>query len=645
MMRNEKTVKKLLLILLVLCVSMAGALIWTNGGYKKGGLLRLGKRHEISCIMLDNSTKTMLYDEETGNYATQEAGEAIYFNVDAPKTKWKYCVIKLSELNQPHIVWEINLLNAKEKSLFKERYVLYEGTNRLKISANGKVKDIRIGIYNQQGYTFKIDSITLQEKYFDVEDFLEKTVVLMLVWVMVYILASALKRMDWYFGIEFLQNVYKKLGDFLGRRISFLLMDKLRDKLLVICFMLMFLLMPVMNVVSGASYAASANYWIYGYGILMVLSGVLSWTKPLRKLDWKNGICLIWFLLWSVVSLSDLLVMKSFAYLGHIMVLCGGFAFFVWNNEKCFKQVLRSMCRALHLTFIPILMYCILFRPKKEGIFYNGCFLQHESMAMYMLAVLLAFLLELKYLFRQKKLNSVKIIVCGVAGLVSISLLYYSRTDYCILAMLVAIVIWGIEQVIYCYKHKTKFLKIAILASVVCVLAIPSVWAVKRTIEVLPVKQGCEIVYPNEEKESVFPNISTQEEEKGIVANDEESREDVWRSYVEKINLIGNNDNLRIEEKYINPVNGILQMAHRYGIFVLIPYIAILLFSIYTAITEKNFRWCLIVLTFVILLVGENIEMPFTQPLWLLFYLGMGQWFGNKEKEDTRLEITYENCD
>lgn len=644
MIKNDKIVKKLFLVLFIICISIVGALIWINGGYEKGGLLDFGKSYDISCEILDNNTETIWYAEEIGNYVIKSVEADIYFHVGAPKTKWKHCMIKLSNLSREYVIWEIELLNPKGKTLCKKNYILREGRNWIKVSANGKVKSMRIGIYNQNQpwYTFKIDSIILKQKDISFEKILEKTVVLMLVCLVLYLLLGAIKRLDWYFIIEILQNAYIRLGDFVGSYLASVLKENIRKKLMVLCFMFLFLLSIVMNVVSGECYDVTGHYWIYGYGILLIFVGILSWNKPLHKLDWKNGICLAWLLLWIVISISDLLVPKSFAYVGYVMVICGGFAFFVWSNEKCFQCILRSMIKALEYTLLPILFYCMVFRQKKEGVLYNGCFLQHESMAMYFLAILIAFLVEWHYLFKKEQLYVKKMILCGTGMLVSASMLYYSRTKYCMFAAITAIVVWGICQMIQLRKYKRKNSELFIIAGMILMLAIPSILIVKYTVESLPQKLGTDMVYTNEVLESAIVSDVLPE---GIMPNDEEYRKNIWSSYIQKINFIGNKDNLQEKETYLNPANGILQMAHRYGIFVLIPYLAILLLSVYSAMKERNFVWVLTVLIFFIVLFGENIEMPFTQPLWFLFYLGIGQFLGNREKEDMRLEITYENCD
>ena len=128
----------------------------------------------------------------------------------------------------------------------------------------------------------------------------------------------------------------------------------------------------------------------------------------------------------------------------------------------------------------------------------------------------------------------------------------------------------------------------------------------------------------------------------GVVQEDEQDIKYTWQTYMQKFNLIGNADNLRMEEKYWNPFNGMIQMAYRYGIFVLIPYGVMLLQALWSVLKERKFLWLAIMLAFLVIILGENLEIPFAQPLWLLFYLEIGRMFGCETKDDERVEITDE---
>lgn len=655
MIENEKLIKRIFIILLAVCISVAGAMIWSNKGYEEGGLLQVGSVYSFPKEVLVAGLGNCSYDEENESYYVQDVAVEFYIEAVAGNVKWNYCTLKLSKLNMVPMVWNLELVNGEGKSIYVGEHNVRDGVNNLKISAKGDVRYIKVSIYNQVGASFHIDDIKLRQKYFDFEDFLEKVVILLLLCVIAYILFCAGRHLSWYIIVEFLQECYVWLGDWLGSKQKQGVNEKVRKVLQILCFTVMYLLMIGMNIVSSEAYDSAGQYWIFGFGMLLIVAGMLFWEKPLKKQNWRHGFGLSWLLLWGVVSLSDLLVIKSFAYVGYVMVLCGGFAFFIWHNENCFSRVWYCMMKGLEWTLPPILVYCMIFRQKKVGVFYNGCFTQHESMAMYSLALLIAFLAEWNLLFGQKKLYCSKLVVCGLGAAISCFLVYYSRTKGCVMAVVVVLLVWGGMQIYHLIRHHRKVKELFVTGTLVGICALCSVTMVKSAVKMLPERLGTNIIYENEVQETNVPVQLWDAMElqqpgwlNGVVADDELSRELIWHTYMQKLNLIGNTDNLvefryieesasdngesqekaekvTIIETYQNPGNGILQIAHRYGIFVLVPYLMILALCVYHAVKERRFLWLVVVLAYIIVMFWENLEMPFTQPLWLMFYVGMGR--------------------
>jgi len=349
------------------------------------------------------------------------------------------------------------------------------------------------------------------------------------------------------------------------------------------------------------------------------------------------------------VIVSDILIMKSFSYVGYIMLFCVGFSIFIWHNNKSFQEMLYTMMQGLKWTLPVILIYCVGFRGKKEGIYYNGCFPQHESMAMYALALLIVFLAECHLLIGQNRWYQRRFVFSGIGVVLSLFLLYYSRTMLCVAAAIVVLLIWIFQEMWNRRKWYQKGKKILGSSAIIIICGLFLTIGLREGVKLIPERQGTNLIYENEVQVSMLSEelMYALEAEQpgwmyGVVPEDTQDIKYTWKTYMQRLNLIGNADNLREEERYQNPYNGILQMVYRYGVFVLIPYGILLVQAIWSALKERKFLWLAIMLAFLVVFIGENLEIPFAQPLWLMFYLEIGRMFGSETKDDERLEITDE---
>ena len=78
-------------------------------------------------------------------------------------------------------------------------------------------------------------------------------------------------------------------------------------------------------------------------------------------------------------------------------------------------------------------------------------------------------------------------------------------------------------------------------------------------------------------------------------------------------------------------------MMYRYGLFILLPYI-LLFISVLASAWRRKGELLYLIVPYMIIMLSQNIEMPFTEPLWILCYLGMGEYFIGKVKDKAVLE-------
>ena len=77
------------------------------------------------------------------------------------------------------------------------------------------------------------------------------------------------------------------------------------------------------------------------------------------------------------------------------MLTVVGFFLYVWGNMSHPNKMYVSMIKALELDFVPVVLYCMIFRQKKPDVWYNGIFPSAEFFAMYCALMGAVFLVEL----------------------------------------------------------------------------------------------------------------------------------------------------------------------------------------------------------------------------------------------------------
>lgn len=638
-MEDERRVKNIILILLIIVISVVGAMIWANGGYQKDSFLSLGEVFEVPKEALSIGTEVCRYDEKEKGFAIQADVVELYFDVNSKNNDWNYCIVDIKEKSYLPFSAKFDFLAEDQEVLFTNSVSLRTGRNYLKTPIHGTVKTIRMTIYNGIGTRIRIKGIQLRQKYFDMENFMRKSVIIFLVCLTGYIVISARRRIDWYLVVEVLQNFFIFMGNVWGRKIVKIFDRKRRNKLQTACFTIIFILTITMNVISGNDYTVSGQYWMLCFGALLLFTGILSFRKPLKKQNWRTETCLVCVLLWEMTALSDLFVSKSTPYVGYVMSICGGFLIFVWWSEGNYKDAFYRMLRGLEWTLPIIVVYCMIFRSKKVGILYNGCFLQRESMSMYALALFIAFLLDGKRFICQKNFDWKKLFVIGVGSAISAFFLYYSDTIWCNLSAFIALLMWSVDLILQRSLWRKNVSKLAITGFVLLLYSAILIIGIKYLIKELPGSLGTDIEYENEVWETKLSEdliYAIELEQPGwldkVTRGNQLERKELWRIYVQKLNFIGHADNLKVEESYMNPSNGVLQIAYRYGVLIWVPYFALLIGSVYSVWKQRDFLWSAIVFSFLIGSLFGDLEIPYAQPLWFMFYFGIGQFFRKDNK-------------
>lgn len=634
----NQRIKKYIWLLVGILISVTGAMIWSNGGYQGEKLWTMGSAYDFEQSALEKGNKKCTYHYEIDAFSVDADETELKFKVKSKETEWNYLKFKLVHMSTPQMQWIIRFYDGEDALLGECSAIVAEGENTVEAPIQGKIKKIGILVQNQQGSTFKIEDMALRENLFDFVDFMTKFLTVFLFYLGASILFALGKNAEWYFLLDILQNVYIGMGDAVGKVVVQRLSEPVKKALQTICFLLMFLLMIVMDIKSRNAFEQESRGWVILFAALFLMLGMLAWQKPLQKREWKGIFPAIWTGLWVMACVSDLLVRKSFSFTGYVMLLCAGFAFFVWHNTGQMQKMLLIMIRGLEWTFPAVILYCICFRAKLLGILYNGCFTNRESMALYAVALVIAFLTELHILLEKDKTLSLRIMVTGIGLALSCYYLYCTRVFGGWMAALAAAVIWCVFQLKQRKMLIGKWKKLLPVFVITLAAAFGVVIAVNTVSKILPEKIGHSISYENEiletnlsaeligKMEAAFPGWA-----EGVVKSDNVNRSSIWSSYLRDCNLLGNQDSLEVSGRIMDAYNGLIQMMHRYGIFVLVPYSLLLIYSVCRAWREENFLLREIVTVFLITMLFQNVEIPFTNGLWLMFYLAIGTYFEEKQ--------------
>lgn len=636
--KTDRIVKVYIWLMAGILVSLLFAMVWTYGADREEGIFFIGDFYQFEQELKEFETDSCVYDADKDAFIVQQSEARLRIPVKSGNRDWNYFVCNLENMTNLYLHCDVLVYDKSDEVLFQNPVTITTRRNAIPITTGEKLGAIELVFYNQQGVEFKLEKMHLCEQQFDMEDFLKKAVTILLFYFILTIILMHIKKLSLEGVVDIFQNAYILIGDAAGSRLSMRLSANTRRKLQTHCFMILFLMMIAMNVICSTRHYDTGRYWVIGFGILVAFTGVLSWEKPLQKLSWDGIITYSWFLLWVMVCISDLFVRKSFSYTGYIMMICMGFSFFVWHNEGGFEQTMYCLQKGLRRTLPLILIYCLVFRQRKFGILYNGCFGDRESMALYVLALLIVFLAEVARLLHQKKISAIRLAANVAGAAISCYYIYITKVEACMLAAGIVSILCLLQQSLQWRILLKRWKELLGSVAIAAVCAVVCVFGVHYLHGFLPTQLKTDIVYETERYETKLSKkmIDTMEQKypgwsENVAVADKLDRGEVWSKYVEKWNLMGNEQARKLDGERVYAYNGIVQMMYQYGIFVFIPYSLLMLTGTYAMLRTRNFYPVAVAVSFVVLVFVQNVEVPFATPLWLMMYLGMGRFFLEKD--------------
>lgn len=638
---------------ILLCISAS----WmkTSNSFNFEQFLDKGDVYDYPQEELTTSTDSLVYDETSNTYMTKAAvAYKTFLNISVNKA-WGYISLDIANLSVGYSDWKIEYDNSNGQKIGEQVVRVVSGENVIPITFKNSFSNIKIAIENQPNIIFTLKTVQLRDSAtsLNIPDLLVQAIIYLWIYLGVTVLIWLIKNGYLYHLVELLQYIFILFGNHFGSRIGGKLSVIVKNRLRTMLFFILFVYMTLWCDLGFYQQKETYKYGILLSVILLILIGLISWERQLQYVRWSGVLSLSWLVLWSMVCLSDFVVSKFYKFTGYAFLFGVGFFFFVWNNMERPKWIRNNMIRALEWTFPVCMVFCMLFRQKRAFLLYNGPFPSRENMAAYALVTLLVFLADIYFclLHRRVALRKLKIVLFGVGAAISVYYLYISYTFICILTATVVTLMF----VIFLFQRK-HILALGISGSigVLCVTAVCAVvivLAFHMTLKNLPEHIGKNIYYANEKIETRIDSTTLKNLQgadakywAGVTSTTVIDTKQVWSEYLGRMNLFGHDNVLYYEHQQTMACNGMLEMAYRYGIFILVPYTLLLLSCLYLAWKERGYLMLAITLAFGIVMMTQNIEMPFAQPLWIIFYLGMGGWFvSEQEKREVTMHETDSN--
>lgn len=658
----KQRVRFLAVVLLVgMILSLMAVMMRLGGSINFEEFLSADRVYDFSKETLTKSSTNWQYIPERNGYMILKDKASKKFKLDGKEQVWNILYLTIEEMSVPCINGTLISYNCNGERVLEQAIQLVEGENRILLNAEIPMYQIAVMILDSEGEFISIKAMQIRTtlNWFTLKHFMALFSVvygLFLLGLIIIIfvfhrierkrkekcerLIKGIKK-SLYIPIDILQYAYCLFGDFLGRRISGNLKREQRRALQIYFLCILFLWMIIGNVLNWNSNESIYRYHVLVCVILLIMSAIITWEKPLQPIRWNNFLMGNWFVLWVGVAISDLFVKKETGALGCVMLAVGGFFIFVIQNTGKSQETARSFMIALEITFAITTAFCMIFRIKGMAIYYNGVFCSPDENAMFASLMVSIFLMELKQLLVHRtssKRNTQKYILY-ITGM-SIAAYFVLRSE-----SVVGYVAIGMVTLHFClcYFSQFKFLwKDRRSIIIGCLVGFVAVCIVHISVTRLPEALQLEVAYENE---ILITDVSEELQDAinqykpGIMDNVIRTEKievlTIWKSYIRRLNLMGHRGNEKVFRQEVPVNSGYIEIAYRYGVFILVPYLVLqvgLAFRVikcsYKWNAQKtnrkrsiNFMIFSITVIYICFSFFGNAERVWGHPLWLCFYL------------------------
>lgn len=618
-------------------------------------LFDTGDVYEINeTIYKSEYSNTSGQQDNGGNILFKLGSYGYGISIVGNKNNWKYFCFSADNVNDQTIKITISFHRQKNnviKSNYQETYILEDGLNIYPVP-NNSFNKIQLEFKGNPGNSFRIKKMELREKLpaSNLNEILKVFLPLFLgYFIILWFLTSAFRKLKYniYSWIEVLQGIYILVSDQF-RKIKLYQKGNLRKYIRQTCFLLMFVYSVFVEI--SQNYYEKFKYHLVIYLILILIISVVSIEKSSGKKNWNNPLVWGWFVLCILMCISDFFTPKDFQFFGYGLLIVFGFYIFIWNNMQNPEELISDFNRSVHIFFIGILIFCLLFRPELDSARYSGISKNPSIFALYLVTIGATILGSLDNQIRNDK-KWLNIILYIVEGCAVFTLIWKTQSAGPLLCVSIIAFIWLFRTHLYARKKQLKLMMVKlILTAVLCLIPVYAglTWGLNH----IPQSVNHTITFEGESPvaKTIYGNVAyaadlgdTLKETRlgqkfssmtlsGIFSG----RNYYYKTYLRNMNLIGHEDRPVMWGHRRLPHNAVIGIAYTYGIFAAIPYIIMLI-----AIIERTFKYSknnikyaslpfYVCLSSIIMAMSDNVEQPFVWLPWMGLYLMMGVAFPSK---------------
>lgn len=452
--------------------------------------------------------------------------------------------------------------------------------------------------------------------------------------------------------------------------------SKIKYRLLTACFMADLVLFCIVRyVLLKESYFYNTVCGIF----LMILIALLSLDKELVRKPWRTSMCVAWFGMCTVFTLSDLFVSKKACGLGIILALVFTGVFFVWQNHSRKDLLWKAFKDAVKISFLLMAVISFLFRPYFDGGRYAGIFTNPNTFGLYLYVIFAVYMSDLDWNVETGK-NLKKSLPTYLQLALVLFYLSVSQARTAMLAIVAVFILWIVLR-IYMGKMQKRYMNFVrglIFLVLITAICYPLFYAGVRHIpkivghpimfeeDVLYLSNGekiedigdkvlaesdaiesVEVTDRNIEDNSIWGRIVKSLDSNATLNKISSGRITIYKAYIKKLNIKGHNRvTLKINGKKVSHAhNNWLQFAYTYGVISMLFYTVITVLSLIRSIRfymtnrRRNATYAFLIpgicVGFVVATLTECLFLPFEVFPAFAYWFAFGDLFEKtlEEKE------------
>lgn len=618
----------------------------------------VGELYDIYGVDYQMSGDNWIYNYEKGLIETQAEDANCLYSVKHSRKNWGYLYLDIRDLSADTPA-RMDFLGEDGELLYTIEYRMQKGRNVLELQEDA-IYSFRFTVHDP--VSFAIKRIQFRERAQDFTwsqapaVFAVASLCCFPIVFFMFVLWNHLTNRVRSFGgnlwTETLKKCYACILERCGA-LSYGLSERERSLLRRILFVSIMLLLYMSSSRGWTINIITQRRMVLALGVCFLCLAFLSWERTNRKIVWHNPLVSAWLVTWLMCMVSDFVVPKNLRYLGVLMLGAMGPFYLAWNSMKKPERLIRDILAALRWFYWGACVFCLFFSPLIPGMRYVGIYKNTNAFAGFLVTVNIAFLTWLDENLGRERLKKI-VLMENVFGLVSIwgfLMLTESLTSLAAYTLQWIVFLWkqfpAEKKKVY-HKNLRHVLFLSLISFVIVMTV--GRWGISYVPDMMwtsPMMQEREMepatgMSPFSLKVEAAEKLSERILRK-ITSGQWESlftnRTEVWIPYIRNWNLFGHSE----YQECINGVkmhahNAVLQMMHFYGIFVVIPYLIMLYYSLKYGVMmifnrkqmRLNLFFLLVSVNYVVQGLAEDIATPYAYMSWLMFYIALGGMFNQQ---------------